>query len=117
MILLNSASEAMPRGLANSSDMVGRNIMDHMYQLLTIAVYPQGPDSFYFGRRPNGFYIPRYRNLNGRESEFLRGYGYQGSFSRNGCHQSFRVVTICNGMVARIGRAGYSGRARNSPSR
>ena len=29
MILLNSASEAHPRGLANSSDMVGRNLMDH----------------------------------------------------------------------------------------
>ena len=84
MLLLNSASEAHPRGLANSSDMVGRNLMDHMYALLTIAVFPNGPDSFYFGRRPTGFYIPRYRNLDGQHEEFLRGYGYQGGFSRNG---------------------------------
>ena len=28
-ILLNSTSEAFPNGLANSSDMVGRNLMDH----------------------------------------------------------------------------------------
>ena len=84
MLLLNSTSEAHPRGLANSSDMVGRNLMDHMYALLTIAVFPQAPDTFYFGRRPTGFYIPRYRNLDGQHEEFLRGYGYQGGFSRNG---------------------------------
>lgn len=83
-VLLNSANDAMPRGLANSSDMVGRNLMDHMYQLLTMATFDNLPDTFYFGRRPNGFYIPRYRNLNGQDSDYLRGYGFQGGFSRNG---------------------------------
>lgn len=83
MILLNSVSEAFPRGLANSSDMVGRNIMDHLYSLLTLAVFPDGPDTYYFGRRPTGFYIPRYRNLDRQDSDFLRGYGFQGNLSRN----------------------------------
>lgn len=83
-ILLNSKSEAMPRGLANSSDMVGRNIMDHLYGLLTIAVFDNMPDTYYFGRRPTGFYIPRYRNLDGGDGKYLRGYGFQGGFSRNG---------------------------------
>ncbi|MEO1191145.1 MAG: GMC family oxidoreductase [Pseudomonadota bacterium] len=32
-LLLHSASEAYPRGLANSSDQVGRNLMDHPIQL------------------------------------------------------------------------------------
>lgn len=84
-ILLNSKSEAFPNGLANSSDQVGRNIMDHLYALLTVGLYPNGPDSYYFGRKPGSMYIPRYRNLPGRESEsFLRGFGYQGAFFRTG---------------------------------
>lgn len=83
-ILLNSVSEAFPNGLANSSDMVGRNLMDHLYSLITVAILPKGPDSYYFGRRPTGLYIPRFRNLDGQDSEFLRGYGYQGGISRTG---------------------------------
>ena len=30
------------------------------------------------GNRPNGIYIPRFRNVETRESGFLRGYGFQG---------------------------------------
>lgn len=83
-ILLNSKSEAMPRGLANSSDMVGRNLMDHLFALSVAGLMPNGPkDSFYHGRRPNGLYIPRFRNVT-EPGEFLRGYGYQGGVSRMG---------------------------------
>lgn len=83
-ILLNSTSEAMPRGLANSSDMVGRNLMDHLFALSVAGVLPKGPmDSFYHGRRPTGIYIPRFRNVT-EPGEFLRGYGYQGGVSRMG---------------------------------
>lgn len=84
-ILLNSSSEAMPRGLANSSDMVGRNLMDHLFALSTAGMLPNGPaDSFYHGRRPNGLYIPRFRNVTEPGDGFLRGYGYQGGVSRMG---------------------------------
>ncbi|MBW8754198.1 MAG: GMC family oxidoreductase [Sphingomonadales bacterium] len=83
-ILLNSKSEAMPRGLANSSDMVGRNLMDHLFALSVAGMMPNGPkDSFYHGRRPNGLYIPRFRNVT-ESGDFLRGYGYQGGISRMG---------------------------------
>jgi choline dehydrogenase-like flavoprotein len=44
-------------------------------------------DSYYQGRRPNGIYIPRFRNLQNPSSDklsFVRGYGYQGSASRSG---------------------------------
>lgn len=83
-ILLNSKSEAMPRGLANSSDMVGRNLMDHMFALSVAGIFPNGPkDSYYHGRRPTGMYIPRFRNVT-EPADFLRGYGYQGSVSRMG---------------------------------
>ncbi|MBV1686339.1 GMC family oxidoreductase [Novosphingobium sp. G106] len=81
-ILLNSKSEAMPRGLANSSDMVGRNLMDHLFALSVSGILPNGPqDSFYHGRRPTGIYIPRFRNVT-EPGDFLRGFGYQGGVSR-----------------------------------
>ena len=87
-ILLNSRSEAMPRGLANSSDMVGRNLMDHLFALSVAGFMPNGPkDSFYHGRRPNGIYIPRFRNVT-EGGDFLRGYGYQGGALRMGWRTS-----------------------------
>jgi choline dehydrogenase-like flavoprotein len=41
-------------------------------------------DKYYYGRRPTGFYIPRYRNLFGEKRDYLRGFGYQGGASRDG---------------------------------
>jgi choline dehydrogenase-like flavoprotein len=82
-ILLNSRSEAHPNGLANSSDMVGRNLMDHIYALHVAGVMPDGPATYYKGRRPTGLYIPRFRNVS-EPGDFLRGYGYQGGISRIG---------------------------------
>ena len=81
-ILLNSRSEANPRGLANSSDQVGRNLMDHVYGPSVVGTIA-GPDTFHRGRRPNGIYIPRYRNLD-KDEGFLRGYGFQGAVMRQG---------------------------------
>jgi choline dehydrogenase-like flavoprotein len=40
-------------------------------------------DKYYYGRRANGFYIPRFANLFGDKRDFLRGYGYQGGASRD----------------------------------
>ena len=87
-ILLNSASEANPRGLANGSDQVGRNLMDHLYALATLGMFPGPQDSYYKGRRPTGIYIPRYRNVKESEADFVRGYGYQGGISRAGWRNS-----------------------------
>ncbi|MEO6092853.1 MAG: GMC family oxidoreductase [Novosphingobium sp.] len=83
-ILLNSKSEAQPNGLANSSDMVGRNLMDHVYALSVAGLMPNGPNTYYRGRRPTGLYIPRYRNVTEPGDGFIRGYGYQGGVSRMG---------------------------------
>jgi len=80
-ILLNSRSEAFPNGLANSSDMVGRNLMDHLFALSVAGIFPQGPNTIDHGRRPTGIYIPRFRNVT-EPAEFLRGYGYQGGVRR-----------------------------------
>jgi len=80
-ILLNSKSEAFPNGLANSSDMVGRNLMDHLFALSVAGVFRDGPNTTVHGRRPTGLYIPRFRNVT-EPADFLRGYGYQGGVMR-----------------------------------
>ncbi len=84
-ILLNSTSEANPRGLCNKSDQLGRNLMDHLYALTTAGIFPQYPkDSYYKGRRPTGIYIPRFRNVTEEADGYVRGYGYQGGVMRMG---------------------------------
>ncbi|MBB5685682.1 GMC oxidoreductase [Sphingobium boeckii] len=86
-ILLNSKSAENQTGLANSSDMVGRNLMDHVNTAGALGVYPGLLDRTYFGRRPTGFYIPRYRHVT-EAAEFMRGYGFQGGISRAGWHEA-----------------------------
>ncbi len=84
-ILLNSRNEANPRGLCNKSDQVGRNLMDHMYALMTAGILPRFPtDTYYKGRRPTGIYIPRFRNVTEEADGYVRGYGYQGGVMRIG---------------------------------
>jgi choline dehydrogenase-like flavoprotein len=83
-ILLGSANEANPNGLANGSDQVGRNLMDHMYALATVGILPNGPDTYYKGRRPTGIYIPRFRNVTEAADGYVRGYGFQGGATRTG---------------------------------
>ena len=83
-ILLQSANEKSPNGLANGSDQVGRNLMDHIYALSTAGILPKGPDTYYKGRRPTGLYIPRFRNVTEPGEGFVRGYGYQGGAIRMG---------------------------------
>ena len=77
-LLLNSA----PGGLANSSGALGRYLMDHIYRGYTTGDFPelprgqawQGPP-----KRPNGLYIPRFRNVDRSHTNgFIRGYGFQG---------------------------------------
>ncbi len=82
MILLNSSSEANPRGLCNKSDQVGRNLMDHLYALTTAGMVPGPSDSYYKGRRPTGIYIPRFRNVTEPGDGYVRGYGFQGGIMR-----------------------------------
>jgi len=81
-ILLNSCSDANPRGLCNKSDQVGRNLMDHLFSIIVRGMMPGPQDSYYKGRRPTGFYIPRYRNVTDSSEQFVRGYGYQGALMR-----------------------------------
>lgn len=82
-ILLNSTSNRFPNGLGNGSDQLGRNLMDHQYRAGADAKVEGFEDKYYIGRRPNGIYIPRFRNLGtDKRSDYIRGFGYQGGASR-----------------------------------
>ena len=73
-ILLNSTSHRFPNGLGNGSDQVGRNLMDHHKGIEISADIDGFEDSYYYGRRPTGVYIPRFRNITAKSRDFIRGY-------------------------------------------
>lgn len=85
-ILLTSRSEHFPNGLANSSGVLGRYLMDHVIGSGAMGIFMDYLDKLPTGNRPNGIYIPRFRNLDGQDKgvDFLRGYGYQGAGMRLG---------------------------------
>jgi len=84
-ILMQSKSDRFPNGLGNDSGELGRNIMDHHFKAGAVAKFDGFEDKYYTGRRPNGIYIPRFRNLGDDTDmkDFVRGYGYQGGASRD----------------------------------
>jgi choline dehydrogenase-like flavoprotein len=83
-LLLHSVSHRFPNGLGNDSGQVGHNLMDHFLGAGAVGDYDGFGDEYYFGRKPNGVYIPRFRNINSatEQKDFIRGYGFQGSGSR-----------------------------------
>lgn len=83
-ILMRSATDIWPEGLGSSSGELGHNVMDHHFRLGANGVAEGYEDQYYFGRRPNGVYIPRFRNLGDDKRDYLRGFGYQGGASRSG---------------------------------
>lgn len=83
-IMLNSKSDRFPNGLGNDSGELGHNLMDHHLGSGAYGVTDKFQDQYFFGRRNNGIYIPRFRNLSENDMPFLRGFGYQGSGSRMG---------------------------------
>lgn len=81
-VLLNSTSERHQQGLANSSGALGHYMMDHCANNGAVGIFPGLTDQAPFGRRPNGIYIPRFRNVDTEHPDFVRGYGYQGVSGR-----------------------------------
>ncbi|MET0635252.1 MAG: GMC family oxidoreductase [Chitinophagaceae bacterium] len=82
-VLMNSATDIWPGGLGSSSGELGHNVMDHHFRLGASGQAEGYDDKYYFGRRPSGIYIPRFRNWDGDKRNYVRGFGYQGSASRS----------------------------------
>ena len=83
-ILMQSKSDRFPNGMGNQSGELGHNIMDHHLGVGARGISDKHKDKYYIGGRPNGHYLPRFRNLGGKTNmkDFVRGYGYQGGGSR-----------------------------------
>jgi choline dehydrogenase-like flavoprotein len=93
-ILMNSATDVWPEGLGSSSGELGHNIMDHHLGVGASGIVEGYEDKYYFGRRANGIYVPRYRNLFGDKRDYLRGFGYQGGGNRQGYARAAEEVMI-----------------------
>jgi choline dehydrogenase-like flavoprotein len=94
-ILMNSISSRFPNGMGNDSDQLGRNLMDHQYRAGAEGTWEGFEDQYYIGRRPNGIYIPRYRNIgNDVRYEYIRGFGFQGRASRDSWMRGVAELSI-----------------------
>ena len=93
-VLMNSVTDIWPDGLGSSSGELGHNIMDHHYNLGASGQVEGFEDKTVFGRRANGFYIPRFANLFGDKRDYLRGFGYQGAASRESWSREIAELNI-----------------------
>ena len=93
-ILMNSATDIWPDGLGSSSGELGHNVMDHHLGVGASGNVEGFEDKYYFGRRANGIYVPRYQNLHGEKRDYIRGFGYQGGGSREGWSRSIPELGV-----------------------
>ena len=93
-ILMNSATDVWPDGLGSSSGELGHNLMDHHLGTGAGGWVEGYEDKYYFGRRANGIYIPRYRNVGNDKRDYLRGFGYQGGGTREGWNRQVAEFSI-----------------------
>jgi len=93
-ILMNSATDVWPDGLGSSSNELGHNLMDHHLGTGAGGKVEGYEDKYYFGRRANGIYIPRYRNVGNDKRDYVRGFGYQGGGTREGWNRQVAEFSI-----------------------
>lgn len=95
-ILMNSTSEAFPDGFGNQSGELGHNVMDHHFRCGASAQVDGYNDKYYSGRRPTGFYIPRFQNLdkNSTSKDYVRGFGYQGGAGRGDWRHAVKEMGV-----------------------
>jgi choline dehydrogenase-like flavoprotein len=114
-ILFNSATRRYPRGLANSSGVLGHYLMDHITGGGAAGEFPDltGDPNINGPQRPCGIYVARFRNLPNapRSKNFLRGFGYEGegeahfNFRAPGFGQAFKKAL--EEPVTRLGIGGF----------
>lgn len=107
-IMLNSTSDRFPNGFGNDSGELGHNVMDHHFRLGASGETEMFGDKYYKGRRANGFYIPRFQNVgkNAKKRNYLRGFGYQGSGSRESWSRNVAELSFGKGFKEAIREPG-----------
>ena len=95
-ILLKSTSERFPHGLGNDSGELGHNLMDHHFIVGATGRSDEFGDRYYRGRRPNGIYVPRFRNVDkaSTRKDYVRGFGYQGQASRDNWSRNIKEMNL-----------------------
>ena len=104
-VLMNSATDVWEGGLGSSSGELGHNLMDHHFRVGASGIAEGYTDKYYYGRRPNGFYIPRFRNVN-EKRDYIRGFGYQGGASREGWQRDIAELGIGVELKEALGQPG-----------
>jgi choline dehydrogenase-like flavoprotein len=74
LILLNSKSSRFENGLGNENGLIGKNVAFHNYRARISAISEKFNDFTTRGGRPTSAYMPRFRNVEKQETDFLRGY-------------------------------------------
>jgi choline dehydrogenase-like flavoprotein len=105
-MLMNSATDIWPDGLGSSSGELGHNVMDHHFRVGAWGRIEGYKDKYYFGRRPTGFYVPRFRNIHNDKRDYVRGFGYQGSASRDGWGRDVAELGIGGGLKDALSQPG-----------
>lgn len=84
LILLNSTSSRFPDGFGNDNGLLGHFLMNHNYRGRVGGSYDGFQDQYYYGRRPAGVYLARYRNV-GKDVQktFVRGYAFAAGGGRS----------------------------------
>ncbi len=95
-ILMNTRGDGYETGLGNASGQLGKNVMDHHFRTGARGESDEFAEQYVKGRRPNGFYIPRFQNLGDSASkrDYLRGWGYQGRGNRTDWTSGVREMTV-----------------------
>jgi choline dehydrogenase-like flavoprotein len=95
-ILLKSTSERFPHGLGNDSGELGHNLMDHHFIVGATGRSDEFSGRYYRGRRPNGIYVPRFRNVDkaSTRKDYVRGFGYQGQASRDNWSRNIKEMNL-----------------------
>lgn len=105
-IMLNSISNRFPNGFGNDSGELGHNIMDHHLSVGASSEVDGFEDKYYFGRRANGLYIPRYRNIGKDKRDYIRGFGYQGGASRQGWSNMVKELSLGADLKSAVSKPG-----------
>ncbi|WP_221774155.1 FAD-dependent oxidoreductase [Novosphingobium flavum] len=105
-ILMRSVSESCPNGLGNSSDVLGRYIMDHAYKVGATSTIPGLDQAMYLGRKPNQVIIPRFVNIDRQETDFLRGYSFWGRSERMNWNRGGEIAGVGVGFKQALRKPG-----------
>lgn len=74
LILLNSISGRFQEGLGNDNGLLGKYVAFHNYRARMYGEFEGYADKHTTGREPTSAYLPRFRNVEKQETDFLRGY-------------------------------------------